>query len=202
VSDPRARPVINVEGRLVAIGPFSRDVYELYYRWVNDFANHRAAKPVSPPRTYEQESERFERWSRNDGDAAFTIYERAGWRPIGVTELGGINHRSGTAEFSIMIGEPAERGKGYGTETTRLVLDYGFTALGLHNIMLTVREYNYAARRAYEKAGFKEFGRRRKCWPFAGRWWDAIYMDILAEEFESPVLAAVLRPDEARASTG
>ena len=198
MNDPVDRPVVNVEGRLVAIGPFTCDAHELYYRWINDFANHQAAMPVSPPRTFEQERERIERWSRNANDAAFTIYERASWSPIGVTELGGINHRSGTAEFSIMIGEPAARGKGYGTETTQLVLDYGFTALGLQNIMLTVREYNYAARRAYEKAGFKEFGRRRKCWRFAGRWWDAIYMDVLAEEFESLVLAAVLRPDEER----
>ena len=43
------------------------------------------------------------------------------------------------------------------------MLDYAFTALGLHNVMLTIHEYNLAGRRAYEKAGFKEIGRRRQC---------------------------------------
>ncbi len=35
-------------------------------------------------------------------------------------------------------------GRGYGTETTRLMLDYAFTALGLHNVMLTVFVFNAA----------------------------------------------------------
>jgi RimJ/RimL family protein N-acetyltransferase len=42
------------------------------------------------------------------------------------------------------MGKPDCRGKGYGTGTTRLMLDYAFTALGLHNVMLTVFEFNSA----------------------------------------------------------
>jgi RimJ/RimL family protein N-acetyltransferase len=193
-----AQPVVNIVGELVAVGPHMPESYELYHRWINNFENHRAANPNPPPRTFDQERERYERWTRRDDEAAFAIYEVATWQPVGVAELGQISHRSGSAEFSMMIGESTARGKGFGTEATRLVLDYGFTALQLQNIMLTVREYNYPARRVYAKAGFTEFGRRRKCWRFAGRWWDAIYMDILAEEFESPVLAHMLKPDEPR----
>ena len=44
----------------------------------------------------------------------------------------------------------------YGTEATRLVLDYAFTALGLHSVMLTCYEFNLAGRRAYEKVGFHD----------------------------------------------
>ena len=42
------------------------------------------------------------------------------------------------------------------------MLDYAFAALGLHSLMLTVSEFNLTGRRAYKKAGFKEFGRRRQ----------------------------------------
>ena len=94
-----------------------------------------------------------------------------------------------------MIGEGAYRGRGYGTETTRLMLDYAFTALGLHNVFLTVNAYNYAGIRAYEKAGFREFGRRRQCKMRGGRRWDVVYMDCLATEFSSPVLTAIFEPD-------
>jgi hypothetical protein len=55
-----------------------------------------------------------------------------------------VDHRNRSATFGILIGEPECRGKGYGTETTRLMLDYAFTALGLHNVMLTVFEFNPA----------------------------------------------------------
>ena len=49
------------------------------------------------------------------------------------------------------------------------MLDYAFTALGLHSVMLIVDEFNLAGRRAYEKAGFREFGRRRQCHWIGGR---------------------------------
>ncbi len=102
------------------------------------------------------------------------------------------------AEFGIIIGEPDCRGKGYGTETTRLMLDYAFTARGLQNVMLTVNAYNLAGLRAYEKAGFREFGRRRRCRFMGGRMWDVVYMDALADEFTSPVLGRIFVPDESR----
>jgi hypothetical protein len=50
-----------------------------------------------------------------------------------------------------------------------------------------VFEFNPAGMRAYQKAGFKEIGRRRKSCMLAGKPWDAIYMDCLSSEFERPV---------------
>ena len=62
-------------------------------------------------------------------------------------------------------------------------MDYGFNALDLHSIWLTTYEFNAAGRKAYARAGFKEVGRRRQCRFQAGRFWDEIHLDILAEEF-------------------
>ena len=45
---------------------------------------------------------------------------------------------SRTYRLGVLLGEAIRRGKGYGTETASLMRDFGFTALGLHNIMLTV----------------------------------------------------------------
>lgn len=131
-------------------------------------------------------------------DAAFTIYERPTWRPIGNTGLHRIDYRDRTAEFGILIGEAECRGKGYGTETARLMLDYAFTAIGLNNVLLRVHEHNLAGRRAFEKAGYREIGRRRQCRFMGGRFWDEIYMDCLASEFTNPVLGRVFTPDAPR----
>jgi hypothetical protein len=46
---------------------------------------------------------------------------------------------------------------------------------------------NPAGIRAYQKAGFKEIGRRRECRMMGGKLWDEIYMDCLSSEFERPV---------------
>lgn len=188
-------PIVNITGDRIALGPLRRDLLPLYHRWINDFATSRNLGRIVP-QTFEQEMAGVENMGTNPRDIAFTIYERPAMHPIGTAGLGSIDHRTGRADFGIMIGEPDARGKGYGTETTRLILDYAFTALGLRNVALTVAEWNVAGQRAYLKAGFREFGRRRQCWPMGGRWYDEIHMDCLATEFESPVLKHLFAPDE------
>jgi len=64
--------------------------------------------------------------------------------------------------------------------------------------MLIVNAYNLAGLRAYEKAGFREFGHRRQCRFMGGKMWDHVYMECIAAEFTSPVLSRVFVPDDAR----
>src|SRR5687768_8893732 len=190
------RPIVNFEGDLVALGPIRRDLVPTYQRWMNDFETVRTLALPPGPMTLESETAWFERQASANDPILFTIYERSSWKPIGNNDLRHIDWRHRTAEYGIAIGEPEARGKGYGTEATRLMLDYAFTALGLNNVLLHVYEFNHAGRRAYEKAGFREFGRQREARWFAGRRWDVIYMDCLAADFVSPVLANVFVPDE------
>ncbi len=186
-SENAERPILNIEGNLVALGPLRRDLLPLYQRWINDLGTMRTLGLAPLPITSEKEQDWYDRQSKAEDDVPFTIYERETLRPIGNTGLHGVDHRNRSATFGILIGEPDCRGKGYGTETTRLMLDYAFTALGLHNVMLTVFEFNPAGIRAYQKAGFREIGRRRECRMMGGKLWDEIYMDCLSSEFERPV---------------
>jgi RimJ/RimL family protein N-acetyltransferase len=146
--------------------------------------------------TLEQETAWYEHAAVDDGRTGFTIYERATGRPIGNCGLHEVDLANRRTMVGIMIGEPDARGRGYGTEAMRLLLDYAFTVLGMHNVMLKVFEYNDAGRRCYEKVGFREVGRRRESRWINGRFWDEIHMDILATEFTSPVLAAAFSVDE------
>jgi diamine N-acetyltransferase len=185
-----------IEGDLVALGPIRRDLIGVYQRWFNDLGTLRTIGMPPVPLTFESEEAWFEGRSAVSDLILFTIYERATSRPVGNTSLSGISYRNRSAEFGITIGEPDARGKGYGTETAHLMLDYAFTALGLHSVMLRVTEYNRAGRRAYEKAGFREIGRRRQSHMMGGKLWDSVYMDCIASEFTSPVLSRLLKPDE------
>jgi diamine N-acetyltransferase len=93
-------------------------------------------------------------------------------------------------EFAIDIGEDTAYGKGYGTETTRLMLEYAFTLLGLNSVCLSVAEYNHAGRRACQRAGFHETGRFRQAWLMGGRIWHEIIVDCLGGEFTELSLAS------------
>lgn len=194
-------PTVNIVGDAVALGPHRRDLLATYQAWINDFTALRTLGAVAPlPMTLEQETVWYDSLMAGQ-EAGFTIYETGTWQPIGTTALHGIDYRNRTAALGILIGESAYRGKGLGTETVRLMLDYAYTALGLHSVMLTVAEYNHAGRRAYEKAGFREIGRRRECRWLAGKLWDEIYMDCLATEFTSPLLSRIFVPDDERRGT-
>lgn len=190
-------PILNVVGERVALGPLRRDLLPTYTRWINDLGTLRTLATPPAPRSREAEERWYEAAVGGD-DQVFTIYEKPRLTPIGNCDLREIDHRNRTATMGMLIGEPAARGKGYGTEATRLLLDVAFTVHGLHSVWLTVYEYNLAGQRSYAKAGFREVGRRRQCRWMGGRLWDEIIMDILATEFESPVLAALFRPDDRR----
>jgi diamine N-acetyltransferase len=191
------QPIVNLAGERVALGPLRRDLIPLYHRWSNDVVVSRTLG-VGWPTTLEQETAAYERRTASDRDAAFTVYERATLRPVGLCSLAEIDHRHRRATFGITIGEADSRGKGHGAEATALTLEFAFTALGLSNVMLTCFEFNLAGRRAYERAGFREFGRRRRCSHQGGKLWDLIYMECLADEFVGSHLAQVFGPDEAR----
>jgi diamine N-acetyltransferase len=181
------RPLVNVVGGRVALGPLQREMGPLFAVWMNDFATQRSAG--FPPSPEPWPAERMGRWLDGvlgDGQRVwFAIYETAAWRMVGHANLRDIDHEHGTAEFGITIGDPADRGKGYGSEATRLLLGYAFTTLGLSNVLLDVLAFNRAGIRAYEKAGFKEIGRRREAFVDGDRVWDVVFMDCVAGEFGS-----------------
>ena len=192
-------PIWNIEGQRIALGPLRRDLIPVYQRWTNDFTVTRTLRS-SGPTTIDQVTTSFDQLGGDERSTNFTIYARDGWRPIGNTALVDIDWRARTAEFILFIGEADCRGKGYGTETTRLMLEYAFTALGLHSVMLKVYAFNRAGRRVYEKAGFRTIGRRRECQLMGGELWDVEYMDCLATEFTSATLTHIFTPDKPRAN--
>jgi diamine N-acetyltransferase len=174
------QPGFVVEGERVALGPLRMDLVPAYQRWDNDLealtANGRAV-----PFTLEAQRERIAGFNGKPDSCDFTVYDRSDQAPIGYSSLSHIDHRNGTADFGILLGE--RRDQGLGTEASKLTLDWGFTVLGLHNIMLGVASWNERAIRVYTKLGFREVGRRRDAGVTMGRRCDAVFMDLLASEF-------------------
>ena len=198
MSNSYEQPVITIEGDQVALGPLHRGLIPSIARWLGDFTVQRTFGGIPRGVTIEQATARYESWSTSTDAYWFVIFERATWRPIGHTDLFEIDWRNRTCSFGILIGEADARGKGYGTEVARLMLDYAFTALGLHNVMLTTDSYNLAGQAAYRKAGFREIGRRRQCSLLNGQLLDMVYMDCIASDFTESRLQAIFSPDVPR----
>lgn len=174
-------PTLAIEGEHAALGPLSRDLLPVYHQWNNtlDVIRGQAREELLT-------IEHIEEWydevtARASTDAYFTIYELPSLRPVGRTALKKIDHRHGTATFSIFVADG--RGRGVGTEATRLTLDWAFNHLALVNVMLEVDGWNERAVRAYEKAGFQAIGPRRQATFNMGERHDELLMDIIADDF-------------------
>ena len=74
-------------------------------------------------------------------------------------------------------------GKGYGTEGTKLAVDYAFTTLHLNRLQLEVYTHNPRAQRSYEKVGFVKEGVRRQAVKWRDGYFDEVIMAVLREDW-------------------
>ncbi|MFG6147385.1 GNAT family N-acetyltransferase [Halobacillus sp. B23F22_1] len=84
--------------------------------------------------------------------------------------------------FRILIG-PRGRNRGLGTEATRRIIDYIFRNTTLHQITLSVYDFNPRAKNVYKKAGFVVESIEEKELEFEGEWIDSINMKLTREEW-------------------
>ncbi|WP_345963356.1 GNAT family protein [Streptomyces sp. BRB040] len=87
-----------------------------------------------------------------------------------------------TCTFRTLIGARG-RGRGIGTEATRLIVGHAFEALGLHRVQLDAYAHNHRALRVYEKVGFVREGVRREVEQRDGVWVDEVLMAVLDHEW-------------------
>jgi len=191
-------PVINIRGERVGLGPLDSSLLPLIVRWQNDFTTDvlRGNTPQPSSRSaIEALWEPLIAGQRPDW-IGFAIYELATNRPIGILNVRDYVNPNRTAEFGISIGDPADRGKGYGSEATILLLGYAYDFLGVHNVWLDTLASNLGAIRAYERAGFRRIGVRREAHRIGDHAEDVVLMDCLRTDFralggaESPAQAS------------
>jgi RimJ/RimL family protein N-acetyltransferase len=104
--------------------------------------------------------------------------------PVGEVVLRDIDFVNRSGVFRIAIWYSRNRGKGYGSEATALLIRHAFGALHLNRIELEVYAFNPRARHVYEKAGFVHEGTRRQALRWDGAWIDAHMMAILRADFD------------------
>lgn len=84
----------------------------------------------------------------------------------------------------VLVGSSHTRGTGVGLQMIRAVLKVGFDDLKLHRISLGVFDFNHAAIRCYEKAGFVREGLLRDVRKYQDSYWSLIEMSMLEEEWK------------------
>ncbi|MFI1754399.1 GNAT family N-acetyltransferase [Streptomyces sp. NPDC020571] len=110
------------------------------------------------------------------------VTDRATGELVGEVVLYEADPAARSCTFRTLVG-PRGRGRGLGSEATRLIVGHAFEQVGLHRVQLEVYADNPRARRVYEKAGFVVEGVRREAAPRDGAWVDEVLMAVLDHEW-------------------
>lgn len=172
-----------IKGGLVNLYGLRREDLEPYREWIeNRSATFFMETGWRPPSDADMDA-LFKSSTGPSDVAVFGIVPENMDRPVGIVGLYAIQWICRRAEFRILLGDDVARGRGYGTAAAKAIVDYGFDLLNLETIYLGVNTENTGAIRSYEKAGFRREGIRRKLIYRNSRYYDALMMSILREEW-------------------
>ena len=82
-------------------------------------------------------------------------------RAVGLIDLFDFDFKNKRAGIGIIIKNEEERGNGYGYEALRILINYCFTTLQLHQVYCNISETNQISLRLFKKAGFEIIGLKR-----------------------------------------
>ena len=116
-------------------------------------------------------------------DYAVTLPDDPGYK--GEVVLNSIDWDNRSAGFRIALSGPENRGKGYGTEATGLILAHAFDTLRLHRVELEVYDFNPRAQHVYKKLGFVQEGVLRDTLLWKGEYRSAIKMSLLGPDYRA-----------------
>jgi len=171
-----------IQGERIYLSPMNKDDAEIYTKWLNDPEVSVSLGNFAQVISLNSEQKALEEMTEKGQNFAIVSNDDVLLGNISFFNIKDVHRR---AEVGLFIGERENRGKGYGAEALRLILDYGFKTLNLHNVTLTVHSDNEAGIACYRKVGFKEIGRQRESVFKDGRYLDLVYMDVLEDSFQT-----------------
>ncbi|MCD6337020.1 MAG: GNAT family N-acetyltransferase [Candidatus Marinimicrobia bacterium] len=173
-----------ISGEKIDLCPVSKDYMEILQKGYND-PDVRDAMFMYFPLTEKDTENKIEAMLKDEKAINLIIVDKETEKPIGHTALVHPDWVSGMVTFYIVLLDKAVWGKGFGSEATKLIVDYGFNMLNLNRIQLHVNAENEAAKAVYKKIGFKYEGTLRQAMYKNNKYHDFWLMSVIAEEYKA-----------------
>ena len=165
-----------LEGKIVNLRIIEREDLSIIKEWDNEIGIMGEYEPI----VQETKADLEKQYDKLTEGQWFFIEKKDG------TKIGFIAHfvAHGTVIGYALL--PNERGKGYGSEAIRIMVDYLFLSKNIVRIQAETHPQNIASQRVLEKVGFKNEGVVRKSSFVRGEWRDRYLYSILREEWKEP----------------
>ncbi|MDR2830651.1 MAG: GNAT family N-acetyltransferase [Methanobrevibacter sp.] len=178
--------VNKLDGNRIFLSLSRKEDLYLYNNWLNDFKINLTFGRSHIVFNEESQAKYIEDYNNSNDKFFFVIVKKGNIsendEAIGLGLLYDVDFIHKKATLGLLL-DKSYQSKGYGKESTDLLLEFAFNVLNLNNVMLYVIDFNKNAIIMYENLGFKIIGRRREAYPINNKVHDEVYMDILKKEF-------------------
>lgn len=170
-------------GTRFSLIPFKEEhISERYIGWLNDPEVNRFLEVRFVHQTYDTVLAYVRSFYGDIEKYMWGIYPNDTTRPIGTATLSYINRHHQVGVIGLMIGEKEYWGKGFGTETIKLIVDYAFGGLGLHKVTAGAVADNRGSVKAFQKAGFEIEGEARSQFFLDGHYCNTLSLGIVNKD--------------------
>ncbi len=168
-------------GEKVCLGPILQADGAFIFNWLNNVGlMHLNGNYV--PVSQRSFDEWFAGIGKDPSRVVFSIRKHGNLEFLGYIQLTEIHAVFRSAVVGISIGDPANRGKGYGHEALTLCIGFCWKDLNLRRLSLMIVGRNEPATRAYKKAGFEQEGLLKRAIFANGAYMDATIMGLLRSD--------------------
>lgn len=160
---------------MIQLKPFKTEDWQYINQWIANeseliqFAGHIFTFPI--------DKNQIENYLSNAKKRTVFRIENENDEPIGMAEIS-IEDENAAKLARILIGEKSLRGKGVGTELINQLTEYAVKKLKKKTIRLNVYQWNIAAIKCYQKAGFRQTDKPTKYVKVGNETWETIEMEI------------------------
>lgn len=162
--------------------PMEEQFIPLKVKWIND-PDVRHSLNFDYPLSVAGTKQWLYKICRDETRKDFVICLKADHTPIGYAGLLNIDFRNSKVETYLGIGEPGYWGKGYGTTTKRLLVEFAFYELGLRRVYSYNWPENIGMTSINRRLGFKVEGKLRQDVLSHGEYRDRILMALLRDDY-------------------
>ncbi|WP_350344484.1 GNAT family protein [Proteinivorax tanatarense] len=173
------------KGEIIRLREYRQDDLHQALAYVNEPETKKNLNPGIPyPYTLEDEKNWLEMNSATKDIYSFAIETIEDDKYIGGCGVNSIDWKNSVATIGIFIGKE-HRGKGYGTDAFRVLVDFAFNQVNINKLSIRVISFNKRAIACYKKCGFMVEGTLRQEVYRDGKYYDNIAMGLLKEEYHN-----------------
>ena len=175
-----------IPGESINLRAVERNDAPLVHQWLNDPVVMRGWGWSANARSLHSVAAELEGWLAEEDilqRPAALIAETLAGEPIGLAILRAARPQAHSVELSLLVGDPARWGQGFGKDMLLATLHACFESWGVHRVGIQVEHDNERALALYRKIGFREEGRLRLAAFRDGQFADVLLFSLLDTEW-------------------